>query len=279
MADFRTINASTGLGSPLRHIGTIVAVIIVILVLFNSTTRISTGHVGVVTLFSRVTGEVLHEGIHLISPLKSVTELSIRTQTREETATVPSNEGLILNLDTSVNYHLRPDRAAEVFQNVGPRYDQILIEPAFRSVIREVTAAHSANALYSAGREEVTQAIFSAMQSELGKRGIEVEMVFLRDIQLPPALKTSIEMKQQAEQESLAMSFKLQKEKQEAERKRIEAQGIHDFQQTVSQGISTQLLEWKGIEATENLAKSANTKIVVIGNSKNGLPLVLGGAQ
>jgi prohibitin 1 len=92
-------------------------------------------------------------------------------------------------------------------------------------------------------------------------------------------LKASIESKQQAEQESLAMSFKLQKERQEAERKRIEAQGIRDFQTTVSQGISAQLLQWKGIEATETLAKSPNTKVVVIGNSKNGLPLILGGGE
>jgi regulator of protease activity HflC (stomatin/prohibitin superfamily) len=103
-----------------------------------------------------------------------------------------------------------------------------------------------------------------------------VEQVLLRDIQLPAALKASIETKQQAEQESLAMSFRLQKEKQEAERKRIEAAGVRDFQQIVSQGISPALLEWKGIEATEALARSQNTKIVVMGNSKNGLPIILG---
>ena len=279
MADFRTISGNSGMGSSLRPIGFGVAAVVVIFLLFNCTTRVSTGHVGVVTLFSKVTGEVLREGIHFINPLKAVTEMSVRTQSKEETATVPSNEGLILNLDTSINYHLREDHAAEVFQNPGPGYDLILIEPAFRSVIREVTASHSANALYSAGREEVTSQIFEAMKGRLAERGIEVETVFLRDIQLPPALKASIEMKQQAEQESLAMNFKLQKEKQEADRKRIEAQGIRDFQQTVSQGISQQLLAWKGIEATENLARSPNTKVVVIGNSKNGLPLILGGEQ
>jgi regulator of protease activity HflC (stomatin/prohibitin superfamily) len=103
-----------------------------------------------------------------------------------------------------------------------------------------------------------------------------VENVLLRDIQLPQTLKASIELKQQAEQESLAMSFRLQKERQEAERKRIEAQGIRDFQTTVAQGISPQLLEWKGIEATETLAKSPNAKVVVIGGGKSGLPLILG---
>lgn len=117
--------------------------------------------------------------------------------------------------------------------------------------------------------------IKQGVQATLESRGIVVENILLRDIQLPHSLKASIEAKQQAEQESLAMSFRLQKERQEADRKRIEAQGIHDFQQIVAQGISPQLLEWKGIEATESLAKSSNTKIVVIGNTKNGLPLVM----
>jgi regulator of protease activity HflC (stomatin/prohibitin superfamily) len=150
------------------------------------------------------------------------------------------------------------------------------VEPNLRSAIRESTASHSANALYSGEREKVAAEIINALNRELGKRGIVVENVLLRDIQLPAALKQSIEAKQQAEQESLAMSFRLQKEKQEAERKRIEAAGIRDFQQIVAQGISPQLLEWKGIEATETLAKSPNTKVVVIGNQKNGLPLILG---
>ncbi len=114
------------------------------------------------------------------------------------------------------------------------------------------------------------------MSTEILSRGSSDWESPLRDIQLPTTLKTSIESKQQAEQEALAMNFRLQKEKQEAERKRIEAAGIRDFQQIVAQGISPALLEWKGIEATENLAKSVNSKVVVIGNSKNGLPLILG---
>src|SRR5207249_10747994 len=116
----------------------------------------------------------------------------------------------------------------------------------------------------------VAKQVVDQLTTQLNQRGLSVENVLLRDIQLPPTLKASIETKQQAEQEALAMNFRLQKETQEAQRKRIEAQGIRDFQQIVAQGISTQLLEWKGIEATENLAKSANAKVVVIGNSKNG---------
>jgi regulator of protease activity HflC (stomatin/prohibitin superfamily) len=223
-----------------------------------------------------VTGEVLPEGIHLINPLKTNNEMSIQTQTLKESASVPSSEGLVMNLDTSLIYHLNPDRAADVFQKIGANYETVVIEPMLRAAIREATASHTANALYTGEREMVAKQINDQLTSQLNQRGLTVENVLLRDIQLPQTLKASIEAKQQAEQEALAMSFRLQKEKQEAERKRIEAAGIRDFQQIVAQGISPQLLEWKGIEATELLSKSANTKVVVIGNSKNGLPLILG---
>ncbi|MCU1285663.1 MAG: Membrane protease subunit [Acidobacteriales bacterium] len=249
---------------------------IVVIFLFMSVTMIGPGEVGVITLFGRVTDEVLYSGIHLVNPLKRVHEMSVRTQSLKESASVPSSEGLVINLDTSLVFHLRSEQAAGIFREIGPRYVEVIIEPTLRSAIREATASHSANTLYSSGREQVASQIKESLRQELGRRGIEVEQILLRDIQLPATLRASIEAKQQAEQESLAMSFKLQKEKQEADRKRIEAQGIRDFQQTVSQGISQQLLEWKGIEATENLAKSPNTKIVVIGNTKNGLPLIMG---
>jgi prohibitin 1 len=197
-------------------------------------------------------------------------------QELKESASVPSAEGLVMNLDTSLIYHLNPEKAAEVYQKIGPNYMTVLIEPNLRAAIREATASHSANALYTGEREMVAKQIHDQLTDKLGQRGVLVESVLLRDIQLPATLKASIESKQQAEQEALAMSFRLQKETQEAQRKRIEAAGIRDFQQIVAQGISPQLLEWKGIEATENLAKSSNAKVVVIGNSKNGLPLILG---
>jgi regulator of protease activity HflC (stomatin/prohibitin superfamily) len=238
--------------------------------------RVDSGHVGVLTLFGRVTGEVLPEGVHLVNPFKSSNELSIRTQEIKESASVPSAEGLVMNLDTSLIYHLNPEKAAEVYQKIGPNYMAVLVEPNLRAAIRESTASHSANALYTGEREAVAKQIYSQLADKLGQRGILVESVLLRDIQLPATLKSSIESKQQAEQEALAMNFRLQKETQEAQRKRIEAAGIRDFQQIVAQGISPQLLEWKGIEATENLAKSTNSKVVVIGNNKNGLPLILG---
>lgn len=264
-------------GNPLaRLVGVGIALFVLVILFFNSITRVGTGHVGVLTLFGRVTGEVLPEGMHLINPLKSNNEMSIQTQEIKESASVPSSEGLVMNLDTSLIYHLNPEKAADLYQKIGPDYEKVVVEPNLRAAIREATASHSANALYTGEREMVAKQIYDQLISQLNQRGILVENILLRDIQLPQTLKSSIEAKQQAEQEALAMNFRLQKEKQEAERKRIEAGGIRDFQQIVAQGISPQLLEWKGIEATESLAKSGNSKVVVIGNNKNGLPLILG---
>jgi regulator of protease activity HflC (stomatin/prohibitin superfamily) len=270
----RVVNV--GGGGLARLLGLAVAGFLIVLLLFSAVTRVESGHVGVLTLFGRVTGEVLPEGMHLINPFKVNHEMSIRTQEIKESASVPSSEGLMMSLDTSLIYHLNPDKAAEVYQKIGPKYMEVVIEPNLRAAIREATASHTANALYTGEREMVAKQVSDTLTGLLGPRGIVVESILLRDIQLPQTLKTSIEAKQQAEQEALAMNFRLQKEKQEAERKRIEAGGIRDFQQIVAQGISPQLLEWKGIEATENLSKSPNTKVVVIGNSKNGLPLILG---
>jgi prohibitin 1 len=273
----RVIDGGGGYGrGMLRLIAIGIAALLLVILFFSSVTRVGTRHVGVLTLFGKVTSETLGEGIHLINPLKTNNEMSIQTQTIKESASVPSSEGLMMSLDTSLIYHLNPDRAADVFQHIGADYENVVVEPTLRSAIREATASHTANALYTGEREMVAKQITDQITAELNKRGISVENVLLRDIQLPATLKAAIEAKQQAEQESLAMNFRLQKETQEAQRKRIEAAGVRDFQQIVAQGITPSLLEWKGIEATETLAKSPNTKVVVVGNPKNGLPLILG---
>src|SRR5215472_2370673 len=272
--DPRVINANPrSVGAPLL-IG--IGLILVLILGWASLAYVPAGSVGVLTSFGAVTGEVLPEGTHLVSPFKINHVMSVRTQTQEEHTSTPSSEGLNLEIDTSLIYHLSRDKAANVFQTIGTNYGPTIVDPNLRSVIRDTTAGHSANTLYSSSRKQVEDEIMQGLKASLEPRGIVIENVLLRDIQLPHALRSSIEAKQQAEQESLAMSFRLQKERQEADRKQIEAQGIHDFQQIVAQGISAQLLEWKGIEATENLAKSPNAKIIVIGNAKNGLPLVLG---
>ena len=269
-------NYGSKIGNSLsQKAGILVLAIVILILVYSSVAYVPSGHVGVLTLFGRVTSDVLPEGTHFVNPFKVNNTMSIRTQELKETASVPSDEGLVMTLDTSLLFRLNPERAADVFQKIGPNFVEVVVEPNLRSTIRAVTSQHSANALYTGAREEVAQQILKELVDQLGSRGVEVQNVLLRDIQLPQMLKGSIEAKQQAEQDSLRMAFILQKEKQEADRKRIEAQGIRDFQTTVAQGISQQLLEWKGIEATERLAASNNAKVVIIGNPKNGLPLVL----
>jgi regulator of protease activity HflC (stomatin/prohibitin superfamily) len=176
-------------GSRILQIG--IAVVVILLVLW-STTSIPTGNVGVLTLFGRVTGETLPEGIHLINPLKSVQKLSVQTQSVKESANVPSNEGLILALDTSLLFRLDKSKAAYVYQTVGDNYAEKIVEPTLRAAIRAATSAHTANALYTNARELVQSQIQDELTKELAPRGVIVENVLLRDVQLPAMLKGSI---------------------------------------------------------------------------------------
>jgi prohibitin 1 len=257
-------------------VGAVLVVLLLTLLRFSPISMVPAGHVGVLTVFGRVTGQVLHEGLNVVSPLARTHLVSIRTQEVKETTAVPSSEGLILKMDTSLLYHVDPAQAAQLYQKVGEDYVYVIVEPLLRSSIREATAENTASALYTGGRELVAQRIMAELSKTLGPRGITVESVLLRDIQLPETLRSAIEMKQKAEQESLQMQYVLTKERQEAERKRVEAQGIADFQRIVTAGISDPLLQWKGIEATEKLAESPNSKVIVIGGGKTGLPLILG---
>jgi prohibitin 1 len=267
-------------GNGLRR-GAIILVLLIGLTILagSSTSCIGTGHVGVVTTFGRVTGRTMAEGIHLVNPMSRVHELDIKTMEIKERASVPTREGLIMGIEASVLYHLQPDRAAEVFQKIGRDYANVLLVPNFRSAIRAVTAANTASSLYSDARESIARQIMSDLQAQVQPRGVLIENVLLRDLQLPETLKHAIEAKQQAQQEAQRMEFVLQREQQESERKRVEAQGIKDFQNIVTQGISDKLLEWKGIEATIELARSSNAKIVVVGNPKTGLPLIFSGEK
>lgn len=237
------------------------------------------GHVGVKDFFGKVPSETLPPGIRIVFPLTRVVKMSVQTQELKELAEVPSKEGLILSLETSLLFQLDPAKAAEIYRTVGADYQGTIVEPQFRSAIREITASYEAKALYSAERDKIAGEIFTLFRQLAGDRGIQVQQVLLRKIGLPPVVANAIQEKLRREQEAEQMKFVLQKEQQEAERKRIEAQGVADFQRIVAQGISPQLLEWKGIEATEKLANSANSKVVVIGSSKSGLPIILGDKQ
>lgn len=240
----------------------------------NCFTVIPVGHVGVIDFFGTVSDNTLKNGINFVNPLARIVKMSIKTQEMKEVMEVPSKEGLTVQLEVSILYHLNPEKAVDVYKTVGEEYEGVILEPQFRSVTRGVTASFEAKALYTSEREQLSTLLLSEIIKATAERGITVENAPLRRVTLPAGLSASIEQKLQSEQESQRMQFVLTKEKQEADRKRIEAQGISDFQKIVNQGLNQQLLTWKGIEATEKLANSPNSKIVVIGGGKTGLPLI-----
>lgn len=242
--------------------------------LSNCFTVIPAGHVGVIDFFGTVSDNTLKSGINFVNPLARIVKMSIQTQEMKEVMDVPSKEGLTVQLEVSVLYHLNPEKAADVYKTVGESYEGIILEPQFRSVTRGVTASFEAKALYTSEREHLSKMILDEITTATAARGISVESAPLRRVSLPGGLSASIEQKLQSEQESQRMQFVLTKEKQEADRKRIEAQGISDFQKIVNQGLNSQLLTWKGIEATEKLANSPNTKVIIVGG-KDGLPMIL----
>ncbi len=254
-------------------IGMLIAILVALLQFF---TIIPAGHTGVIDFLGYVSDNTLKPGVSLVNPMAKVEKMSIKTQEFKEVMNVPSEEGLGVELEISLLYRLDSERANEIYKTVGPNYTDIILVPQFRSVVRGVTARYEAKALYTASREKLAGEIVTELEKLVGPRGITVEQAPLRQIILPSRLTQSIEEKLQAEQESQRMAFILKKEEQEADRKRIEAKGIADFQEIVSKGISEQLLKWKGIEATEKLANSQNTKVVIIGSGKEGLPIILG---
>lgn len=259
-----------GLGS-MRFV---IIALVVLLLVYLSLTVVPAGHVGVKDIFGAVSDRALAPGIGFVVPGTRVIKFSVQTREVKETAAVPTSEGLIVSLDVSLLFRLRPDEAARIYKTVGRHFEAVVIDPQLRSVIRDVTAEYEAKLLYSASREVVAQNMLKHIERLLAPRGIEAEQVLLRAVQLPALLTAAIEEKLQSEQQAQRMRFVLDRERQEAERKRIEAQGIADFQNIVARGISDQLLKWKAIEVAHELSKSPNAKIIVLGD-KSGLPIIL----
>lgn len=246
-----------------------------LLILFKLFTVVPAGTVGVVDFLGNVSDNTLKAGVNFVNPLANVVKFNIKTQEVKEMMNVPSMEGLSVQLEISLLFSLDPENASKIYKTVGEDYANVILIPQFRSVVRGVTSKYDAKALYTASREQLANEIKSELEKLVGPRGINIEFAPMRQIILPQGLTVAIEEKLKSEQESQRMQFVLKREEQEAERKRIEAKGIADFQAIVSRGINDQLLQWKGIEATEKLASSPNSKIVVIGSGKNGLPLIL----
>lgn len=273
---FEVLDGRVGGGGGLRYAVIGVALLLLFLI-GNPLTVIPAGEVGVKDFFGKVSTDILTSGVHFVLPFTKVVKMSIKTQEIKETAEVPSKEGLSMDLEGSLLFRLDPAKAPEIYRTIGRDYASIAVIPQIRSALREITASYEAKALYSTEREKISRETFELFAKMSKDRGIIAEAVLLRKIGLPAVVANAIQEKLKREQEAEQMKFVLQKEEQEAERKRIEAKGISDFQRIVAQGLSSQILEWKGIEATEKLALSPNTKIVVIGNPKSGLPIILGG--
>lgn len=217
---------------------------LIIGIFFSAVRVVPAGYVGVVDFFGHVSSQPLSSGINFVNPLARVIITSIRTQEDKETMSVPSKEGLNISLDVSVLYKLDPSKAVNVYKTIGPNYQEVILVPQYRAAARGVTVAHEAKALYTSEREMLAQGIYESLINLIGDRGIIIERVLLRAITLPTTVSGAIEQKLKAEQEAERMKFVLQRETQEAERKRVEAGGIRDAQSIISQSLTGQYLNY-----------------------------------
>ena len=259
----------------LRTIHSLGILAIAVWTVVNTITIVPAGHVGVKDLWGKVYEEPLPAGLNFVNPVLNIHKMSVRLQELKETGTVPSSEGLNVQLEFSLWFYLNPNTAPKLYKEIGIDYASKIVEPLLRSELRGITSGYEAKALYTSDRELIAQRVYELTSPIAKEKGIIVDKVMLRQVTLPAMVANAIEQKLSAEQESEKMKFVLNKESQEAERKRIEAKGISDFQKIVQQGLTEQLLRWKGIEATERLAKSENAKVVIIGSGKEGLPIIL----
>lgn len=255
------------------------------------------GHVGVQVLWGAVNQTSLPEGLNIVNPFIRVYHMSARTQTytmadsprspgeRQHGRAVIalSSDGLRIPMEVSIVYRLAGKDAAWVLQNIGYNYQAIILRPAGRSAIREAASNYTAQEAYATKRDELARAMRDLIRKEVAGiveergfkgRGIIIQEVLLRNVDLPTRVKNAIEEKLSAEQEAQRMTFVLERERKEAQRKEIEAKGIQKFQEIVRQGIDEKLLKWKGIEATLEIAKSQNAKVIIVGGA-DGLPIIL----
>jgi regulator of protease activity HflC (stomatin/prohibitin superfamily) len=250
---------------------------------------IDAGQVGVKTLFGKVEDEVLYSGLNVINPLMEVTNFDVKTQnytmsgvhdegdkSGDDAIRVLSADGLEVIIDLSVLYKVQANEAPRILKEIGKDYTDKIVRPVSRTAIRDNAVYYDAVALYSTKRQEFQDKIYKTISESFAKRGLVLEQLLVRNITLPESVKKTIESKINAEQEAQKMTFVLQKERQEAERKRVEAQGIADYQRILSTGLSDKQLQYEAIKAQKELAQSPNAKIIIMGNGKTA-PILIGG--
>ena len=249
---------------------------IVSIACLSACSTIPTGRTGIEwTPTQGTVQEQLGEGFHVVSPFARVYEVDMREQEQEEPLDVLASNGLDIRMTASILYQPVPDEVYQLVTQTGDDYYKTLIAPYVRSSARRVVGRYSPEEIYSTKREQIEREIRQEVSEKLTGRHIRANAVLIREVHLPPAVQEAIQTKLEEEQKALQMRFIIERTRQEAERKRIEAAGIADFQAIISNGLTDKLLEWKGIEATEKLSTSPNAKVVVIGSGKNGLPIIL----
>ena len=269
---------------PIKVIGVI---LIVIGLLSSSVRQIDAGQVGVISLFGSVSDRSLNSGLSFVNPLATVTEFDIKTQNYTMSASsdegdkqgddairVLTADGLEVVIDLTVLYRVVPADAPKILREIGPDYTDKIVRPITRTRIRDNAVYYDAVALYSSRRDEFQGRIYKTIDADFKKRGLMLEQLLIRNIDLPASVKKTIESKINAEQDSQKMQFVLTKERQEAERKRVEAQGIADYQKILSTGLSDKQLQYEQIKAQRELAASPNAKIIIMG-SRGNVPLIL----
>jgi regulator of protease activity HflC (stomatin/prohibitin superfamily) len=251
-----------------------------------SVKQIEPGDVGVQKLFGKVNKNILVSGLNVINPLVEVVTFDVRTQnytmsavhdegdkTGDDAIRVLSADGLEVIIDLTVLYRVLPNEAPRILSEIGTDYRSVIVRPICRTKIRDNAVYYDAIALYSSKRDEFQARIFKTIESDFKVRGLVLEQLLVRNITLPESVKATIESKINAEQEAQKMTFVLQKEKQEAERKRVEAQGIADYQKILSTGLSDKQLQYEMIKA---IATSPNAKLIIM-DSKKGSPIIVDG--
>lgn len=260
----------------------VVVAIIVALLLFGSRMFfvIRPGERGLV--FNTISGKLSKDdiegtGLKMIAPWNNLFKYEVKEQSREEPLDVLDKSGLSLSIDITIRFNPIYDRIGYLHETFGENYINRLIIPEMRSTVRNVAGRYTAEEIYSTKRSEVELTMVTETKEILQKNNIDMRALLIRSIILPEGIKKAIEMKLTREQESLAMVYVKEKEEQEADRKRIEAQGTSDYNRILNASLTANILKQKGIDATLKLAESANAKVVVIGSGKDGMPLILGG--
>ncbi len=263
------------IGLPILFLG-----VILIILIAKSTVTINSGEAGV--LYRTFGGGVvtdqppLGEGFHFVAPYNKIFVYEVRQQSLEEKMQVLSSNGLEIKLDASVWFQPSYNDLGSLHREKGEAYVQRVLQPAVRSAARAVVGRYNPEQLYSSKREAIQKEIFEETQILLENQYVQINEVLVRDVSLPPNIKDAIERKLRQEQESLEYEFRLTKASQEAERQRIDAEGKAAANRILSASLNDQILKEKGIQATVELSKSPNAKVVVIGSGDGGLPLILG---